>query len=225
MSQSCSSTLDMRKDRLDRLKTLHLQRNEARKLNTKELIEEEKRNKLPSNHEARQQRLAWQLEDIEARKKAEERGADFDRLKRLDVPADVAKKKNRASKSKGPKIASEDYEGLSLRQYSRNTQQIKPDMELYSSMKDMMGEDFYPSTNTLIQGAHYPSKSAVDKLVADHEKIAEKRSKYSRRRAFDPDAPIDYINEKNKRYNDVIERYYGEYTAEIKQSLERGTAV
>jgi len=31
-----------------------------------------------------------------------------------------------------------DYEGLTLRQYTRNTQQIKPDMELYNSMKDMM---------------------------------------------------------------------------------------
>jgi len=54
---------------------------------------------------------------------------------------------------------------------------------------------------------------------------ADKRAKFNRRRPFDPDAPIDYINEKNKRYNTVVERYYGKYTQDIKQSLERGTAV
>jgi len=33
------------------------------------------------------------------------------------------------------------------------------------------GEEFYPSSNTLIQGAHYPSKAAIDKLVTDQEKM------------------------------------------------------
>lgn len=53
----------------------------------------------------------------------------------------------------------------------------------------------------------------------------EKRSKYSRRRAFDPDSDIDYINERNMKFNQKLERFYGKHTAEIKQNLERGTAV
>ena len=52
-----------------------------------------------------------------------------------------------------------------------------------------------------------------------------KRSKYSRRRAFDEDADIDYINERNMKFNKKLERFYGKYTAEIKQNLERGTAI
>ena len=52
-----------------------------------------------------------------------------------------------------------------------------------------------------------------------------KRSKYSRRRAFDPDSDIDYINERNMKFNKKLERFYGKYTADIKQNLERGTAV
>lgn len=54
---------------------------------------------------------------------------------------------------------------------------------------------------------------------------AAKKASYSRRRAFDPDADIDYINERNKRYNELLDRHYGKYTAEIKQNLERGTAL
>ena len=53
----------------------------------------------------------------------------------------------------------------------------------------------------------------------------QKRFKYSRRRAVHDDADIDYINERNMHFNRKIQRYYGEHTEEIKQSLERGTAL
>lgn len=53
----------------------------------------------------------------------------------------------------------------------------------------------------------------------------DKRSKYSRRRAYNDDADIDYINERNAKFNKKAERFYGKYAGEIKQNLERGTAV
>lgn len=52
-----------------------------------------------------------------------------------------------------------------------------------------------------------------------------KREKYSRRRTHNDDADIDYINERNMNFNKKLERFYGQHTAEIKQNLERGTAV
>lgn len=42
---------------------------------------------------------------------------------------------------------------------------------------------------------------------------------------FDPDAPIDYINERNRRFNKKLDRFYSKYTDDVKQDLERGTAV
>ena len=53
----------------------------------------------------------------------------------------------------------------------------------------------------------------------------EKRAKYSRRREFNHDADVDYINERNMKFNKKAARFYDKYTAEIKQNLERGTAV
>ena len=53
----------------------------------------------------------------------------------------------------------------------------------------------------------------------------EKRDKYSRRRRFDEEEDVSYINERNMKFNKKLERFYGQYTAEIKQNLERGTAV
>lgn len=66
---------------------------------------------------------------------------------------------------------------------------------------------------------------AVERLKQEIDKQVEKRSRFSRRRAFDADSDIDYINEKNRVFNKKLERFYGQYTAEIKQNLERGTAI
>jgi pre-mRNA-splicing factor SYF2 len=39
------------------------------------------------------------------------------------------------------------------------------------------------------------------------------------------EADIDYINDANAKFNQKIQRFFGESTSEIKQSLERGTAL
>jgi len=62
-------------------------------------------------------------------------------------------------------------------------------------------------------------------MADDMERQISKREKYSRRRKYDPDADVDYINERNMAFNKKLERFYGSYTQETKQNLERGTAV
>ena len=47
---------------------LHYLQNEARKLNHEEMVEEDRRNKLPANWEARKRKAEWELADQEARK-------------------------------------------------------------------------------------------------------------------------------------------------------------
>jgi len=220
------STADKTAERMKKLKELHLKRNEARNLNHQEVVEESRRNNLPQNWEARKRRADWQLSEIEGRKEAEADGKDYDREKMLSMQADVAHKIHESRRRKrNPDQGFSDYEAMTLRQYDRMTKQIKPNMESYEGQKEAMGEDFFPSSNTLIQGSHYPSKEAMDRLVADIGKQEDKRTKFHRRRLYDPDAPIDFINERNRKFNAKIERYFGEYTEEIKQNLERGTAV
>lgn len=36
---------------------------------------------------------------------------------------------------------------------------------------------------------------------------------------------VDYVNERNRRFNEKLERNYSQYAAEIKRNLERGTAL
>lgn len=211
----------------ERFRALHQQREESRKLNHEHVVEEDRRSKLPLNFEAKRKRQEWELGEILARKEAEKNGDDFDRLKALDTQADIADKIDAAKRRKqNPDTGFASYEAMSLRQYERLTNSLRPDMESYQKMKEVIGENqFYPTANTLVHGSHYPTPKALNRLSEDIHNQAKKRDEYHRRRMFDPDAPIDFINERNRKFNHKLERYYGKYTADIKEDLERGTAI
>ncbi|XP_014447473.1 pre-mRNA-splicing factor SYF2 isoform X2 [Tupaia chinensis] len=181
-----------REQRLRKFRELHLKRNEARKLNHQEVVEEDKRLKLPANWEAKKARLEWELQEEEKKKECAARGEDYEKVKLLEISAEDAERWERKKKRKNPDLGFSDYAAAQLRQYHRLTKQIKPDMEMYERLR---------------------------------EKQIDKRDKYSRRRPYNDDADIDYINERNAKFNKKAERFYGKYTAEIKQNLERGTAV
>jgi len=72
-----------------------------------------------------------------------------------------------------------------------------------------------------------PDKAAVDRLVADIKKAEEVRLKKrrDRGRADEGDSDVTYINEKNKQFNLKLARFYNKYTADIRESFERGTAI
>uniref|UniRef100_A0A3Q4GXJ8 Pre-mRNA-splicing factor SYF2 n=1 Tax=Neolamprologus brichardi TaxID=32507 RepID=A0A3Q4GXJ8_NEOBR len=210
-----------REARLRKFRELHFKRNEARKLNHQEVVEEDKRLKLPSNWEAKKARLEWELAEDDKKKECAARGEDYNRVKLLDITADDAERWERKKKKKNPDT------GFAGRFGFRNVK--VPIICGYAFLIVLLalhsGEDFHPTSNSLIYGTHVPTKDGIDRMVEDVEKQIEKRSKYSRRRAYNDDADIDYINERNAKFNKKAERFYGKYTAEIKQNLERGTAV
>lgn len=215
-----------REERLQRLRELHMRRNEARKLNHVEVVEEDKRKKLPSNWEARKRKIEWEVAEEEAMKKAELEGEDYERVKLLETSAADLERLERKKKKKNPDAGFADFAQAQFQQYQKLTKQFQPDMEAYEKQKQEMGEDFYPGVNSLAYGGSGAvSQDGIDRMVADLDKQVEKRTKYSRRRPFSHEADVDYINERNMKFNKKASRFYDKYTAEIKQNLERGTAV
>ena len=69
------------------------------------------------------------------------------------------------------------------------------------------------------------SEDKVDKMVKELKDRDEKRKSFSRRRRFHEEKDIDSINDRNEHFNKKIERAFGKYTLEIKNNLERGTAL
>jgi pre-mRNA-splicing factor SYF2 len=72
-----------------------------------------------------------------------------------------------------------------------------------------------------------PDRAAVDRLVDDIKKAEENRLKKRRERGKQDDngEDVSYINEKNKQFNQKLARFYNKYTADIRESFERGTAI
>merc|ERR1712130_750014 len=68
-------------------------------------------------------------------------------------------------------------------------------------------------------------EEAKSRLVAAVNEQIAKRKNFHRRRIHDEDKDITYINERNRKFNEKIDRSYSKYTQEIKQNLERGTAI
>ncbi|XP_055532614.1 pre-mRNA-splicing factor Syf2 [Wyeomyia smithii] len=214
-------------ERMERLRKLHMQRNEARNSNHQEVVAEDERKKLPTNWEARKRQADWLIEDSKAKADAEAKGLDYNRVKLMKVSAAEADRFDKLkAKKKNADPGFSDYEAQTARQYNRLIKTMEPrDLVRYEEQKQKYGDAFYGGPNVVLQGLHKDSPNAVDKMVKDLEQQIDKRKKFSRRRTHNDDADIDYINEKNARFNKKLERFYGEHTAEIKQNLERGTAI
>lgn len=225
-SSSGQSAASKHAERMKRLRELHSKRNEARQQNHKEVVEEDKRKKLPTNWESRKRQAEWLVQDEAARKEAQEKGEDYERTKLLHIDATEAERLARKRKNKkNPDPGFSDFEQAAIRHYNRLVKNIKPNMETYEDAKEKLGPAFYGDRNTILHGLHEDKKEAIDKMVNDLEKQIAKRDKYSRRRMHNDDADIDYINERNAKFNQKLERFYGEYTRETKLNLERGTAI
>lgn len=220
------SAQEKHNERLQKLKQLHKLRMEARTHNHQAVVAEDAKNKLPNNWESSKKRAEWILNDEKARDEAKQRGEDYDRMKLLNVTALDAEKIERKKKKKNPDQGFSDFESATVRQYQRLVKNLPAkDMDYYHEQKEKYGDAFYAGPHTVIHGLHEDRPAAIDNMVKDLEQQINKRNKYSRKRNRNEDADIDYINEKNAKFNKKLERFYGEHTAEIKQNLERGTAI
>jgi len=206
------------------LMMLKMRRNESRKLNHAEVQEEEKRSKLPSNWEAKKRRAEWELSDQQAKEEAEKAGKDYDIVKNMNASAQELEYYSRKAKKKNPDPGFADFAQSHFRQYERISGQIRVNEEAYEAQRQKLGDAFYPSAGDILTTGQV-STSALDKMAADIERQITKRAKYSRRRTHVDDADISYINERNKKFNEKCERFYGKYTEEIRGNLERGTAL
>jgi len=147
-------------------------KNEARKMNHKEVIEEDRRQKLPANWEKQKERLDREEEKDQKRKEIEEAGQSYERVRALEWTAEECEHWERKRlKKHNPDPGFSGLDQATHRQYERLTKQIEPDYENYEKQKQELGdEDFYATTSTLTYGTHKPSREAVEKMTNDLEK-------------------------------------------------------
>lgn len=141
-----------------------------------------------------------------------------------------------------------DHETNAERVYNRQIRDLKPNVAAYNASKAASSRagtsssalvnsspagdgqlvphsELESAYSHLSYGDHKPSDADVDRLVShlNHEQAA--RYKRSRKRDDDPDAEVNYINERNRQFNAKVTRFFDRYTKEIRDNLERGTAL
>jgi len=81
-------------------------------------------------------------------------------------------------------------------------------------------------TTGVISGSAPPVReAALNRLVDSLHAQALKRSNFHRHRTEIDEGDVDFISDANAKYNKSLSRAFDKYTLEIKQSLERGSAI
>jgi pre-mRNA-splicing factor SYF2 len=77
---------------------------------------------------------------------------------------------------------------------------------------------------------HNPANEAHERegarnIASEMKRRIEKQAKKKRERVDFEETDVSYINNRNKKFNQKISRNFDKHTAEIRQNLERGTAL
>ncbi|KIY98204.1 pre-mRNA-splicing factor SYF2 [Monoraphidium neglectum] len=162
------------------------------------------------------------------KKKAEELqrlGLDPSRAYMLES-AEVAEAKHKKSEKKETPFGWDSFNAKALyNAYSKRADKIPVDPEAYRRAKEEKPEVAGEADPLLYGKAPDVGEEGVERMVSELNQQAAKRQEYSRRRAARADADVDFINERNAHFNKKIERAFGNYSKDIKASLERGTAL
>ncbi|CAO1603364.1 Pre-mRNA-splicing factor SYF2 [Xanthoria calcicola] len=249
-----SVLVDKANERREKFKALQARARHAGERNLKEQAAEAQRQSIDPNLLAslgRKQAIASH-KLLKADTAAD--GDDFERKRAWDWTVEESEKwdKRMSKKEKHREdVAFQDYRQDARKIYKRQLRDLQPDMEGYEREKAaavqkaaMSGgleivetEDgelaavdkngtFYSTADSTDFVENKPQKTAVDRLVSDIKKAEEVRLKKRRDRGKgEEEGDITYINDKNKQFNQKLARFYNKYTAEIRDSFERGTMI
>ncbi|KAI8469464.1 MAG: hypothetical protein J3K34DRAFT_279920, partial [Monoraphidium minutum] len=162
------------------------------------------------------------------KKKAEELqrlGLDPSKAYMLES-AEVAEAKFKKNEKKETPFGWDSFNAKALyNAYTKRADKIEVDPEAYRRAKAEKPELAGDADPLQYGKAAEVGEAGVDRMVNELNEQAAKRQEYSRRRAARADADVDFINPRNAHFNKKIERAYGNYSKDIKASLERGTAL
>ena len=201
-------------EREKKLFDLRMKLKQSRKLNQSALFAEQKRKSSETSGKDRQAESKRRYEEIKAKK---EKQLEAYGLKKEDSyllqSADAAEQIYKKQKKKAETFGWDGFNQKSLyKAYEKRANKIEVDAEEYERT----------ANGTTYVSA--PSEAAMDRMVKELEEKQDRASKWSRRRKHG-DKTFDAINERNAHFNRKANRFFDEATKEIKQNLERGTAL
>ncbi|XP_010276933.1 PREDICTED: pre-mRNA-splicing factor syf2-like [Nelumbo nucifera] len=211
--------------RQKKLFELRLKMNEARKANQTAMVAEKKRMETPEESRGISKQKWLEERKKKIGKLLDANGLDMTKAYMLDTEEMAEAKYKKWEKDPAPFGWDVFNQKTLYNAYKKRTKNIECDIEEYNRMKEADPE-FYRDASSLQYGkTPKTSEEKIDKMVKELQDKEEKRKAFSRRRRFHEEKDIDSINDRNEHFNKKIERAFGKYTLEIKNNLERGTAL
>ncbi|KAL3944013.1 MAG: hypothetical protein SGBAC_001923 [Bacillariaceae sp.] len=215
-----------------RMRKLKLKMNQARQLNKKEVLKEGERlssqegaaavRKRQMIKDKKMNQADWKAKNSKAFGVAAEHGIDAKHLvQQADSSLKAAYKKK--EKAKSNRFEMQDYynsEGQH-RNYERNLKVLDRVAGPLDDA-DNSTETFNPMMSA---SDEIRERQGARNLATEMKRRIEKQKKKKRERMEFEETDVSYINNRNKRFNQKISRNFDKHTAEIRQNLERGTAL
>ena len=195
----------------DRLRLLKQKMNQARTLNQQAVQEEGQRAQQGAS----------------TTKKSKIKAAKLDPLTQQVASHVLHDAQQAAEKEALNQFSVNDYHNPQgqFRNYQRNLQSL-PSQQRPMNDNTSTFDPTTDSHNSLSAAAEREGARAMAKEM--HRRIEKKQKRELKRKEKEMeqgDGDVSYINQRNKRFNQKINRTYDEATAEIRQNLERGTAL
>jgi len=225
---------DITQANMKKLFELRLKMNQARKQNREDVVNEfkvtqreTKRANDAELNEKERKKETWIQKQLKIREESNLKNVDPELFNLYNITAEEADQKEKKNKKKrgvfGWEVFSSDAHYYSYKRRLEALQTI-PDTE-YQKQKETE-IDFYRDANSLSYAADDKiTKANVDRMATELEDNIEKRRKFSRHRSNQDVGDMTCINNRNKHYNRKLARAFDPYTIDLKQNLERGTAL
>ncbi|CAI5458725.1 unnamed protein product [Closterium sp. Yama58-4] len=213
--------------RQKKLFEIRLKLNQARKANQTAVVAEKRREEKPEEEESRGVSKAAWFEEKKRKmsKQLDAAGLDITKAYMLETQEAAESKYKKWEKKPAPFGWDAFNQQALYNAYKKRTGNIPYTEEEYLKAKEK-DPDFYRDDASLQYGqAPEIPEENVDRMVAELTDRAKSRKEFSRRRRHHDEKDIDSINDRNEHFNRKIERAFGKYTVEIKNNLERGTAL
>ncbi|CAD7954279.1 unnamed protein product [Amoebophrya sp. A25] len=242
-----SASSSIATDKRQRLLDLRLRMNQGRQQNVTAVLEERKK-----HDEGTHQFYKYQAENAEKAEKKRKQDEVEEQVAEGVLDAEVLNAHKKARAPKGKEYLADGMEVSQLRdakkkrklnpeeahayhvfnqdalfraQEKRNAD-IKFDRQLYEEQKTELGEDaFYNEGGQYMVTGFKDSEAGKKRFLDALKKQEDKKGAFSRRRMHVDEADFQHINERNRVFNNKMDRFYGDHTLEIRQNLERGTAL
>ena len=201
-----------------RLKLFNSKISEAINLNEKEAIDENKKNqKYNDLNNENNRNNNWKSKQEELKNKLKQQGIPENKTYILNSINHSEKEKEKERKKE--KNISYGWDLFNKNTIYRSNKKRLKNMPFN---KELYDEQMKNGINNLNEICNEERK---EMLKLDLLKQIEKRKKFTRRRRFIEEANVDYINERNKKFNEKLKRFFGKEASGIKLNLERGTSL